>query len=208
MVLDNSGGETPAAASDGPGMDRRTLIKRAAATGAVVAWATPTVQVLSSRPAGAQETGTVEYDCDSLPGGQKMVNGFFTMQWTGTTCAAPNQGTAKSTCSTDLACAGTNDPVEIRFLSSNTGIITQHSGGTLDATKTILTSFPKNGTFTIGPNLPGTKKLTKNLTFQIWVNGVKCQESTWHISCSDPDLQGPGVQIGGLLYTAWNPPPP
>jgi hypothetical protein len=42
---------------DGPpsrGMDRRTMIKRTAMAGAVVAWSTPTISILQSRPAVAQ----------------------------------------------------------------------------------------------------------------------------------------------------------
>jgi hypothetical protein len=202
-------------------MDRRTMIKRVAVAGAVVAWSTPLISVLDSRPAAAATaTGDPVRACPT-----NMKEGTFTFQWTGESCTA-NPGTValgtggKSKCVVGGDCGSgpvqlcnyPNPDKNVFFLTVNGQPVT---GGPciIVSPGDSFTLWTDSNSWTISvkpvTSAPGVTPVTV---------GAECQQIEWHTSCSDPFIQGPlyftqppnpsntiirSAKIGGMYFTDW-----
>jgi hypothetical protein len=216
------------------GIDRRTLIKRAAVVGAAVAWSAPAVQILGARPAFAQ-TGTPppEPEPECCP---DMVRGTLFFEWNGQTCTQ-NPGTRTSR--KDGSTLFPNKPCTDRNSCGTGPVYVMISGEKFDKHEDFQVLDPggtdwtaggawSGGTWTSPEGNTGIVLESLNQRFAItssdWDKTDKdfavtfytspqaaqddfCQKVVMHISCSDKALQGPVYRYGGLVFYEFRPSP-
>lgn len=159
---------------DNEGMDRRSMLRKAAMGGAVV-WATPIVQTLGQSVAAAATKNFV--GCPEGGGGTPPKQ--MTFRWTGNACSA-SDGDAFVSSSGDT---GNVSPITVDIT------VTYGPGGNSQSES--FFNIPDEGTFTFGDGQPGTQ-LNPEATFEIYEAGTQnlIRTVTVHTSCSQPLLNG------------------
>lgn len=159
---------------DTEGMDRRSMLRKAAMGGALV-WATPIVQTLGQGVAAAATQNFV--GCPEGGGGTPPKT--MTFRWTGNACSASDGDALVSSSGPNLG-----------NVSATVDIVITYGPGANGETVTKL-GVPDEGTFTIGDGQPGTQ-LNPEATFEIYEAGTQnlIRTVVVHTSCSQPLLMG------------------
>jgi hypothetical protein len=181
---------------DDSGVSRRSLIKRAAIVGGVVAWTAPTIQMLGQNTAWAAKAKKLPPGSVTVCGSGGAKPGRLVYSWEGGTCAAhPN------TCAANCACSGADNCSGTVYITVTGGVIDQASVDPPTAYDgpTQVHGDPGNLNFAMS-------KTDNNQTFTVRTGshlGPICQFVQLHVSCSQTPPVQPGYQIGGLLLFDW-----
>lgn len=159
---------------DDEGMDRRSMLRKAAMGGAVI-WATPIVQTLGQGVAAAATVNFV--GCPEGGGGTPPKQ--MTFRWTGAACSSED-GDAYVSSSGNT---GDVSPVTVDI------VVTYGPGANAQSEGPFTVDH--NGTFTFGDGQPGTQ-LNPEATFEIYYTGTQdlIRTVVVHTSCSQPLLNG------------------
>jgi hypothetical protein len=171
------------------GVDRRTMLRRAAMGGAVV-WATPVVQTLGMSVAAAS---TITYV--ACPPNDKNANPpkQLIFIWTGDPCST-GDGAAK---------VSSSGPQQLDNISQDVRIVATYGGGGPNTTILQFDPVAENTQVRIGEGTPeanivqagaqGIDKLNPEVTFNVYAAGTDSpllRSVTIHTSCSQPLAQG------------------
>lgn len=157
---------------DTSGMDRRSMLRKAA-MGSAFVWATPVVQTLGTRVAAAATQNFV--GCPEGGGGTPPKEMVF--RWTGDACSASDGDAFVSVTGNTGAIAG------------NVDISATHGTGANAGSTALIVNIAPGDTFTLGD---GVKKMNPETTITIFETGTSniLRTVTIHTSCSQPLLHG------------------